>query len=1709
MTRPASFVDVLRDQAAARPGQNAFTFLDNGETEADALTYAQLDLDARGIAAMLQQHTARGDRALLLYPPGLDFIRAFMACLYAGVVAVPVYPPRRNRSIDRLTAVAADAQATVALTSAAVAKALARGEGGELGVPVLVAGRGRAADPDRWRPPTLGTADLAFLQYTSGSTGTPKGVMITHGNLLHNNELIKVAYAHSPASVFVSWLPVFHDMGLIGMVLQPIYAGARAVLMEPAAFLQKPVRWLRAISRYRGTTSGAPNSAYELCIRKVAADDRATLDLSSWEFAYNGAEPVRASTVRRFFDTFAPCGLRLEAVQPCYGMAETTLLVAIGGTGRTPTFEAGADGAIFVSSGRTWLDERVLIVNPETRERCAAAETGEIWIASGSVAAGYWHRPDDTAAAFAARTVPDDDGPYLRTGDLGFLRDDQLFVTGRLKDLIIIRGRNLYPQDVEYTAGSAHAALSGDAVAAFAMPSWAEDGGEQLVVVCEVVREHLTRLKTPSALQEVLQAVRQAVAEEHDVDPAAILLLRTLGLPKTSSGKIQRGTCRERLVAGTLDVIGEWRRPAELADAAPVDGGASYDDVRSWLVAKIAAQAGLAPDRVTSGDPFSRYGLDSQRAVILSGELQDWLGVPLPATIAYDFPSIDALARHLAGTVRQKPDTTYDGIVRTPREPIAIVGMACRFPGAATPDEFWDLLMRGGDAVGPAPAARPHADTLGHAGFVADVEQFDAAFFAVTPREAEIMDPQQRLLLEVAWEAIESAGIPAARLAGSATGVFVGISNLDYLRLHAGGSASTDPYAGTGSALSIAANRLSYFLDLRGPSWAVDTACSSSLVAVHQACESLRAGESDAALCAGVNLILSPDLTSVFTRAGMMSASHRCRTFDASADGYVRGEGVAVVVLKRLSDAVRDQDTIHALVRGSAVNQDGRSNGLTAPNGPAQQAVIRAALHAAGAVPSAIGYVEAHGTGTPLGDPIEMHALMAVLGEGRPSSARCAVGSLKTNIGHLEAAAGIAGLIKTALVLQRGAIPPHLHFTALNPHIVLEGTPFLIAADALAWDDSEGPRLAGVSSFGFGGTNAHVVLEAPRAVATPPAGAPRPAHVLTLSARSATALATLAAGTAAYLRAQPEVTLADAAFTANTGRTMFAHRVALVAASSADAAAALESIATAAMRRGIYRGVAAANTPPRIAFLFTGQGPQSTGMARELFDTEPVFRRAMLEFDETFRSASGTSLLDVIYPDATVRLKPDIAGDDAATALPRGGDDQAYRVSGFGRTSIDDTLYTQPALFAIECALARLWASWGVEPDAVMGHSVGEFAAASVAGLFDVHDGLRLVAARARLMQALPRSGSMRVILAGRAAVDAAVALYRDRVSVAACNGPSNTVISGDAALVEAIAAGLEAAGTASLALNTSHAFHSPLMTPMLADFRAVLERASFNQPRIPIVSNVTGRVADDSMRTPDYWCRHILESVQFADGLQTLRALGTDLFVEVGPRPDLTAMGKRVLGSAEPVRWIPSLQRNQPAAASMLEAAAMLWTSGANVEWRAVDATPGRRRVALPSYPFERQRFWIDESESAAPPHDDSAHPLLGSRLAASAHEPDTHAWESSLSIDRLPYLAGHGMLGSTVLPYAAFVEMALAAAAQISGGRRHRVTGLQLHQPVILSRAAPTHVQSVLDRTHAGAWRFRVYNRVGSSWTLSSSAALNEAPAPHAIRPDVLCRQ
>lgn len=885
-----------------------------------------------------------------------------------------------------------------------------------------------------------------------------------------------------------------------------------------------------------------------------------------------------------------------------------------------------------------------------------------------------------------------------------------------------------------------------------------------------------------------------------------------------------------------------------------------------------------------------------------------------------------------------------DALQRQQNEPIAIIGMGCRFPGGANdPESFWQILEQGVDAVRQVPAERwnvdeyydPNPDAPGkthtrEGGFLnVGLDLFDAEFFRLAPREVVNMDPQQRLLLEVSWEALERAGQASNKIVGSKTGVFVGITTSDYAqRTMLAETSEIDIYTATGNSLNVAAGRLSYSLGLVGPSMAIDTACSSSLVAVHQACQSLRAGECNMALAGGVNVILSPQVAIAISKLRALAADGRCKTFDAAADGYGRAEGCGMIVLKRLSDAVADGDNILALIRGSAVNQDGRSSALTVPNGLAQQSVVRTALANAKVEPEQVSYVETHGTGTPLGDPIELKALAAVLGQGR-SPHPLMVGSVKTNLGHLEAAAGIAGLIKVVLAMQHQAIPSHLHLKQLNPHIANEQLPIVIPTQLTPWHTAESEpqnpyqkRFAGVSSFGFSGTNCHMVLEEAPTPTYQPGEIDRSIHLLTLSAKSETALAALAKRFEDYLATHPAVSWADVCFSANTGRSHFDHRVAIAAASTAQAREELAAIAPASREKSAH------NSKPKVAFLFTGQGSQYLGMGRQLYETQPTFRQTLDRCDQLLYPYLQQSLLSILYP-------------EPGTSSP-----------------LNETAYTQPALFALEYAVAKLWQSWGIEPTAVMGHSVGEYVAACIAGVFSLEDGIKLIAQRAALMQSLPTNGQMVAIFASEAAVTDAIAPYSKDVAIAAINGPNSIVISGHQDAVQAILKDLAAREIEYRVLQVSHAFHSPLMEPILDKFEQIAQQVKYSTPQLPLISNLTGQPVGKEIASASYWRQHLREAVRFYQSVQTLHEQGYQLFLEIGPDAVLSGMGRRCLPTQAGV-WLASLKKEQEDWQQLTQSLAILYEHGVEVDWCGFDQDYQRYRLELPTYPFERQRYW------------------------------------------------------------------------------------------------------------------------------------------------------
>ncbi|HEY3057613.1 MAG TPA: type I polyketide synthase, partial [Chloroflexota bacterium] len=928
-----------------------------------------------------------------------------------------------------------------------------------------------------------------------------------------------------------------------------------------------------------------------------------------------------------------------------------------------------------------------------------------------------------------------------------------------------------------------------------------------------------------------------------------------------------------------------------------------------------------------------------------------------------------------------------DSVRQAHSEPIAIVGIGCRFPGGAdSPDTFWQLLRDGADAVIDVPSDRwdmeayydpdPEAGRIytRRGAFIDHVDQFDAAFFGISPREAVMMDPQQRLLLEVTWEALEHAGQSPEALVGSQTGVFVGISASDYARLGVGDPEQMDVYSSTGTAFSVASGRLSYLLGVNGPSLPVDTACSSSLVALHLACQSLRQGESDLALAAGVNVILAPEGTLYFCKLRALAPDGRCKAFDAAADGYVRGEGCGVIVLKRLSDALRDGDRILALVRGSAVNQDGRSNGLTAPNGPAQEAVIRKALAQAHVAPHQIGYVEAHGTGTPLGDPIELRALGSVLGQERSADRPLVVGSVKTNLGHLEAAAGVAGLIKTVLMLQHGQIPPHLHFSQPSPYIEWDKLPVEIPTQLRAWPVDEGQRrMAGVSAFGLSGTNAHIILEeapadgdADRARPDPDLGsgvharldpdvgdgvlvrpdADAAPFVLPLSAHSPAALRALAEAYANLLARTDAPSLHDVCYTASRRRSHHDYRLAIVGASPAELVAQLAA-ESAPPPAQVFAG-----QRPRVAFVFPGQGGQWPGMAHDLLDHEPVFLDALQQCQAALQPHVSWDLLEVLR---------------SAEPLE----------------AIDEL---QPVLFSLQVALAALWRSWGIVPDAVVGHSLGEVAAAHVAGGLSLEDAARVICRRSQLLSRLQGQGGMAVVELEVSEAEQLIAnAYPNELAIAAVNGPRATVLAGDLAALDTVLAQLTAQGVFARRIQVDVAAHSPQVEPLLPELQRELAGINPRPLSIPFYSTVHQRQLDLTGNGPgsatvvirrsgaaelqggeldaSYWAANLRQRVEFSHAVQQLLSDGHTTFLELSPHPTLLpALAELVPPGGGLV--LPSLRRDQPGLRVLRESLVALYANGQPIAWDAL--YPSGTCVQLPTYPWQRERFWLDFTTSA-----------------------------------------------------------------------------------------------------------------------------------------------
>ena len=1196
----------LNDVIAAHfnniPKKTIYTFLNDKNEKLRDLSIRELHENACKIAGFLSSAYTPGDRVILIYQPGPEFIFAFLGCLYAGIIAVPVIPPFQKIMLSGLQRIMKDASPVACFTDSVIFSFLSANDfqasvvtssrlknrkdsHSLLGIPLIntdlldvsfsKASPSFNPDPEH----------LAFLQYTSGSTGKPKGVMVTHRNLLDNVRKIEKFFGHTQNLTVVCWLPFYHDMGLIGNILHMGYLGAHLLIMNPLDFLRNPLSWPEAISKYQASSSGGPNFAYELCSRYATPDRIEALDLNCWDLAFCGAEPVRYETLERFSRTFALGGFQKKAFYSCYGLAENTLIVTgsskMGGLKHFKIDKEALqnnkildtngnrdNNQILVGSGKTTDDQKIKIVNPESFDLCDGTTIGEIWVQGASVAKGYWNKSEQTKKDFHAVTACGD-GPYLRTGDLGFIdKDGELFVTGRLKDLIIINGRNYYPQDIEEIVQKSSIKIRPGRSTAFSIVG---SFSEKLCIVAEFKGD-------AKDAATVFNTINQSVSYNYGIKPEVIVLVTPKSLPVTTSGKIKRIAIKSMYLENRLTIIASFQGEQKTRNKQ------LSNELMPSLIRMFTEQLQISEETIDINAPFGQYGMSSIDAADLTVKLKKITGILHQPVIFYEYPSIRALAEFISNE-GDSPTYPVTDNIKKEDVPIAVIGVSCNFPGSPDKESFWKNIEKGKDLISGIPKNRQdlkrgetlHTDNRNNpcrwGGFIDGIEMFDASFFGISSTEATMIDPQSRKLLEVSWEAIEDAGYSPLSLSGMSIGVFIGVSSFDYGELAVRHDNVDNTYATTGVAHSILSNRISYNLNLHGPSESVDTACSSSLIAIHRAVQSIHSGECEQAIVGGVNALLSYNGYVALSKAGILSEDGRCKTFDKSANGFVRGEGAGVVLLKPLSKAISDNDHIYAVIKGSATNHGGKAESLTAPNENAQAGLLIDAYRKSNMHPETISYIETHGTGTALGDPIEINGLKKAFDAlsnkdgGKKVTGYCGIGSVKTNIGHLEAAAGIAGFIKVILSLKNKILPATINLNELNPYINVNDSPFYIVDKTKEWrlpENESGirvPRRAGVSSFGFGGTYAHIVLEESPSTASSAVTSESPV-IIPLSAKTKTGLTQYLHALNDYLSDNPTASLLNIAYTLANGRAHFTERLAFVTSSINNLKKILNSIIT-------------------------------------------------------------------------------------------------------------------------------------------------------------------------------------------------------------------------------------------------------------------------------------------------------------------------------------------------------------------------------------------------------------------------------------------------------------------------------------------------------------------------------------------------------------------
>lgn len=1636
LTSDISGLTLARALADAAITRNGYVFIDGNGIES-ILTYSDIQNRATIVASGLKRAGINiGDHVIFQFDHGQNFFIALWACFLGGFVPVPISVPpffvKENSVVKRIANVWHMLDKPVVLTSSNLSSSLK-----QLGDELALDGF-KCIDIDSLELslpveplPELQSDSPAILLLTSGSTGIPKGALLTHANLLAMAMGTIQMNHFTSTDATLNWMALDHVGSISFLGVMPVVLKCRQIHVASGLILSNPLQWLELIQKYRVSISWAPNFAFSLINQQEKILEQSNYDLTSMRFLVNAGEQVAAKTVRQFLNLLSRHGLPADALRPAFGMSETCSGI---------TWSAGLtidqliDAQHYVHLGQP-IPGAWLRITDEHNQVLPEQEIGRLQLKGNSVTAGYYKNGAANASAFTA------DGWFV-TGDLGYLEKGELVITGREKQDIIINGINYAAHEIEACVEEL-AEVEVSYTAAFMV---VDDNSqvEQLVVVFNPTDDVVPE-EYPSAVAKI----RGHISKNISINPTFIIPLPANKIPKTSIGKIQHSQLKQEFKNGAYTALIDQVRTRVSANEQP-DGEIECQIANVWK-----SYLGL-PD-ISRNDNFFELGGHSILLIQVHSRLKA-IFENLTLVDLFKFPNISSLARYLRNG-QDGVDATHIGKKRAnariekrkaDNQDIAVIGMACRFPGANTIDEFWKNLQDGVESIsfftdeemlesGIDRSVWSNPNYVKASPIIDNAEYFDAGFFGYTDKEAELMDPQQRIFLECCWELFENASYNPLTYDGS-IGLYAGASMNTYLlnniapnrhRLDSQDNLKVTTLDSMGGFQMMVANdkdylatRTSYKLNLTGPSINVQTACSTGLVVIHEACKSLIAGESDMAI-AGCSSLQSPQKAGHLFQEGMLvTPDGHCRAFDKSAKGTIFGSGVGAVLLKPLAKALEDKDFIYAVIKGTAVNNDGGDKmGFLAPSETGQSQVAAEAIGVAGIEPESISYMEAHGTGTEMGDPIEFLSLAKALGFSEQKN-YCALGAVKTNIGHLQISSGIAGFIKACLAVHHKKIPPTLHFTEANPAIDLPNSPFYINTETREWNPATGKRRAGINSLGIGGTNAHVVIEEAPVLDVAAHNIERPLQLYTLSAKNQGSLDQSISNIKQWIAAEKNARfdLHDICFSANTGRVHFDKRIAVVAKDSNEFNNAL-----------VFQESEARRDRAKIAFLFTGQGAQYYQMGKSLYETQPRFRKTLDRCDAILSGLLGFSLTDFIFSDDINNRK------------------------------IHQTEFAQPALFSIEYALADLWLHWGVKPTAVAGHSLGEYVAACIASVMDLESALTMVFHRARLMSGAPGDGAMAMVFATEKAVQTILEQSAGEISIASVNGPGYVVISGEKSALDNMLDIIHEAGIATTPLKVSHAFHSPMMQPVLESYREILTGIEFKRPGIAIVSNVTGLIIDEEIQTVDYWLQHIIKPVRFSDSMDTLFNQGCNTFVEIGPKPILIGMAKGLANPGEgqqKILWLASLAENIPAWETMLSTLATLYINGINIDWVNFDEGYVRNRIPLPTYSFNRKKYWLAApnqtpgentrpastvaiasrgnasneqwSTSAANYHSEKiAHPLLDQIY----HSPliDNIYASAVFSHQKIPLLKDHVVFKQVVVSGACFTSMVLGAVASV----------------------------------------------------------------------------